>query len=552
MENSAMKVLMVVIRFNSDSNNKADYKYHLPVGLAYISAALKKNGYKVDWLNLNHCDGTVDDLIRDTLLQERYNFILTGGLSVFYPAIKSCVNSFREYAPYARIVLGGGAISSQPNLIFKLLKPDYIVIGEGEATVLELLKCLENDGNLDKVNGIGYLGSDGQFTLTKPREAIKDINALPCPDYEGLGLDAYLDHMVPRPTDAFYDLFDYPRPYSLVASRSCPFSCTFCFHPTGNVYRQRSIPNVVEELNFAIKRYRINIIIIFDELFSYDKARILEFCKQLKQLYKTIPWEIKWACQIRVDKLDEELLITMKDAGCFMLGLGLESYSPVVLKSMHKKITQQQIDQALQITRRLNITIAGNFIFGDPAETTETAYETLNYWKKSIYSGGGLNLGYIHPYPGTPLYHHCLNKGIIKEEADFIENMAARLAIPLNMTNIMTDQEFSKLRRDIYEAERAYRKFVKPLVIKDDNINEIHVKCPYCNVRSIYKNYIFNKYSRESQQICCRNCGMRFSLLPMIVEIENMFFRFLGVKITYFVKNIVKNILKMIRYLKRA
>lgn len=547
-----MKILIVVIRFNSNSNNKADYNYHIPVGLAYISAVLKRDSYKVDWLNLNHCDGTVDDLIRDALLLENYDFILTGGLSVFYPAIKSCVHSFRKYAPHSQIVLGGGAISSQPNLIFKLLKPDYIVIGEGESTILALLKCLKNDGNLEEVNGVGYLGSDGKFVLTMPRDAIKDIDALPFPDYEGLGLDTYLDNMVPRATDAFYEIFDVPRPYSIISSRSCPFSCTFCFHPTGNVYRQRSVPNIIKELSAAIKKYKINIIIIFDELFSYDKARILEFCKQLKQLYKTIPWEIKWACQIRVDKLDEELLITMKDAGCFMLGLGLESYSPVVLKSMQKKITPQQIDQALQITRRLNITIAGNFIFGDPAETTETAYETLNYWKKSVYSGGGLNLGFIHPYPGTPLYYHCLKKGIIKDEADFIENMADKLAIPLNMSNTMADLEFSKLRRDIYRAERVYRKFVKPLVIKNENTSELLVKCPYCNVESIYKNYIFNKHLRAPQQICCRNCGMRFSLITIIVGIENCLFKFFGVKTTYFMKDIVKYSLKAFRYFKRA
>ena len=548
-----MKVLLVVTRFNSKSNNKADFNYHLPVGLAYISAVIKKNGYKVDWLNLNHCDGTVDDLIGNALSQERYDFILAGSLSIFYPAIKGCVSLFRKYSPGSRVILGGGAISSQPELIFKLLKPDYLVIGEGEATVLELLKCLGNNENVKDVSGIGYLGSDGQFTLTKPREAIKDIDNFPYPDYEGLGMDTYLDHAIPRYTDSYLDIFDYPRIYPLVSSRSCPFSCTFCFHPTGKVYRQRSIPNIIEELGPAIKRYKTNVISIFDELFSYDKERVYEFCTQIKQLFKTVPWEVKWSCQIRVDKLDEDLLLTMKDAGCLVLSLGLESYSPVVLKSMHKMITPQQIDYALEITQRLGISIQGNFIFGDAAETVETAYETLNYWKKSVYSGGELRLGYIHPYPGTPLYHHCLKKGIIKDEADFIENITARLAVPMNMSNTMTEQEFVKLQRDLYEAERAHRKYVKPLsVVSNEKRHEIHVKCPYCNVKSIYKNHIFDKHSRDPQPICCRSCRRRFYLPSVIVQIENTLFRFLGVKTTYFMKDIVKNILKMFRYLKRT
>ena len=548
-----MKILMVAIRFNFHNLKNADFNYHMPVGLAYISAVLKKNGYEVKWLNLNHHDGTVDELIKKKLSQEKYDFILTGGLSIFYPTIKDCVKSFRRHAPYARIVLGGGAISSQPELTFKLLRPDYIVIGEGEMTIVELLQCLGKGGNLNEVAGIGYPGSDGKLVLTRAREAIKDIDFLPYPDYEGLGIDTYLDHAIPRPTDAFYDLLDSPRTSPLVSSRSCPYSCTFCFHPIGKVYRQRSVSNIMDELNFAIKRYKINIIFIFDELFSYDKERVYEFCKQIKDLFKTIPWEVRWNCQIRVDKLDEELLTTMKDSGCYILSLGLESYSPTVLASMHKKITPQQIDQTLQMTHRLNMTVQGNFIFGDVAETTETAYETLNYWKKSIYSGGGLNLGFISPYPGTALYHHCLTKGIIKDEADFLENITTYIARPINMSNTMTDKEFEILQRDIFEAERKHHKYVKPLsVIANNDTKEIHVKCPHCNVISIYKNFTFDKYAYGLQMICCRNCRMRFYLMSVIIELEVILIKFIGVKNTCFMRNLLKRILKIIRSAKRG
>ena len=547
-----MKILIVVIRFNFHNSTKADYNYHLPVGLAYISSILKKNGYSVKWLNLNHHDGTMDDLIRRTLSQEKFDFILAGGLSIFYPVFKSCINSIRKYAPHIPVVLGGGMVSSQPELIFNLLKPDFIVIGEGEMTILELLECVENNGNLNEVAGIGYLGTDGKLVLTEARKAIKDIDSLPYPDYEGLGYDAYLEHMIPRPTDPYYDLFDEPRAYPLVSSRSCPFSCTFCFHPIGNIYRQRSVSSIMDELNFAINRYRINIIHIMDELFSYNKERVYEFCTQIKQLFKTIPWEVRWNCQIRVDKLDEELLTTMKDAGCYILSLGLESYSPAVLKSMKKKITPQQIDNTLQMTRRLNMTIQGNFIFFDAAETKETAYETLNYWKKSVYSGGGINLFYIQPYPGTSLYKHCVDKAIIKDEADFIENITTWMAKPINMSNTMTDKEFRQFYIDIYEAERKYQKYVKPLsVISDNGKYEIRVKCPYCNIVSTYKNFTFDKYSYGIQHISCRNCRMRFYLQSVILKIEVLLIKFIGSKNVILMRNFMKKILKTIRFLNR-
>lgn len=255
---------------------------------------------------------------------------------------------------------------------------------------------------------------------------------------------------------------------------------------------------------------------------------------------------------MRVDKLDEDLLRTMKEAGCYILSLGLESYSIDVLKSMQKKITPQQIDHALQMTRRLNISIQGNFIFGDAAETLETVNETLNYWGKSVYSGGGLNLAFIQPYPGTALYKHCLTKGIIKDETDFLENITTRIAKPINMSNSMTLKEFEKLQIDVYEAERKYHKCVKPLsVIQNNGIDEVQVKCPYCNTISTYKNYIYDKYSYGEQHICCRNCRMRFYLVSRILEFEILFNKFFGAGITLYIRNIAQHILKTIRSAKR-
>lgn len=554
-----MKILIIAIRYKLYHAEMADYDYNIPVGLAYISAILKNDGHEVKWLNLNHCDGSVDDVVRERLSRENFDFVLTGGLSVFYPSIKSCVEAARKYAPYTRIVVGGGAISSQPELTFRGLKPDYLVIGEGEQTVLELFRCLEKDGDLDRVSGIGYCGPEGKLVFTRAREAITDLDSLPYPDYEGLGIDAYLDHMLASNNAPYYDLFDYPRPYPLISSRSCPFSCTFCFHPLGKGYRRRSVPNIIGELNFAIKRYRINIINIYDELFSYDKERVYEFCEEIRQLSKTVPWEIKWNCQIRVDKLDEDLLLTMKGAGCYILSLGLESYSPTVLKSMNKGITPEQIDRTLQMTHRLNMTVQGNFIFFDPAETKETAYETLNYWKKSVYSGGGVNLDYIQPYPGTSVYRHCVDKGIIKDEFEFLENISTRIAKPINMSNSMTDKEFRQFYIDIYEAERKYHKYVEPLSVAQDNgLSEIHVKCPYCSSISIYKNYIFDRYSYGAQHICCRKCRIRFYLPPIILRFEILLIELIGAKSVYSFKNVyllnrfAKSILKIIRYIRRT
>ena len=233
---------------------------------------------------------------------------------------------------------------------------------------------------------------------------------------------------------------------------------------------------------------------------------------------------------MRVDTITEELIEEMKDAGCYLLSLGLESYSSAVLQSMRKHITPGQIDAALRITRRLNMTIQGNFIFGDIAETTETAYETLNYWKENhCLFGGGVSLDFIQPYPGTALYRHSLTKGIIRDEVDFVEN---HILEPINMTDDMTAQEFEQLQIDIHDATFTYPKLQRPLLVKRVNgVYETHVKCPYCNAISVYKNYVPpSSNSSRKRAICCRNCRMRFCVVSSEYKLYVLVLKIIGAK----------------------
>ncbi len=261
----------------------------------------------------------------------------------------------------------------------RALNADYSIIGEGEEAIVDLLSCLENNDNLSMVKGICYL-DNGNYFLTEERKQINDLDSIPWPDYESFNYNNHLASM--KPTDQYYyDIFDYPREYPLVASRSCPFLCTFCYHPSGNKYRQRSVDSIMEELKERIPKYKINIVGIYDELFSNNKERLYEFCRRFKEFADTLPWEVKWGCQMRVDSLDEKLLETMKDSGCFMVSYGFESYSPKILKSMKKYIKPEQIHNAIHKTLDKGISIQANFIFGDVAETMDTAMETLNFWK---------------------------------------------------------------------------------------------------------------------------------------------------------------------------
>lgn len=534
-----MKILLVVIKYKITDNE--DYNYFFPSGLAYILSVLKINGYNVDCLNLNHTKGPIETVIKNKVSADNYDMVLMGGLSVHYSSVKICVNAIRKFAPQAKIVLGGGLVSSQPELIFKTIKPDFLVTGEGEFSVLELLRCFQDGEELHKVDGIGYCDTKGELILNKPRAAIADIDSLPWPDYEGMEYETYLDHLLPSHSYV-YDIFDFPRPYTIISSRSCPFSCTFCFHPLGKKYRQRSIDNIMGELSFAIKRYRANLIFIQDELFSYNKARVYEFCDKFKDICKEVPWDVRWACQMRVDKLDQELLETMKDAGCYQLSLGLESYSSSVLKSMKKHISPSQIDQALRIAKQIHLSVQGNFIFGDIAETKETASETLNYWKKNTdLFGAAVSIGFIQPYPGTALYKHILKKGIIDDEINWLENN--RFLQPINMSDVMSDGDFELLKIDLKGAEIGYRKIRRVPITKNSN-GQVRAKCPYCNSVNIYSNYAVRE--NETIDINCRVCRMRYWITTkpgfsyLLYNIQKILIRLIGAKKVLKLKDYIK------------
>jgi len=508
-----MKVLIVVPREKNSEN--INYSYLFPLGLAYISSALKSAGHNVHCFNLNHYSGAADLLINNHLAANKYDFICTGGLSTSYNQIKSIVDSVHSIKDSPKLILGGGIISSEPELMFNAFNPDYVVIGEGEETIVELLSYLQNDRNIESVAGIGYRDDNGKIVFNKSRKNIVDLDSIPYPDFEGFEFNKYLDHM--KPSDqSFYDLFDNPRVYPLICSRSCPFLCTFCFHPLGNKYRQRSVDSVMRELKMMVEKYKINVIAIYDELFSNDRKWLYDFCGEIKKFIKELSWECKWSCQMRIDVVDDDMLKTMKNSGCYMLSYGFESYSSKVIKSMKKHITPEQIDCAIKLTLKNNLSLQANFIFGDILETSSTAEETLNYWRKN--SDAGIMLAFINPYPGTHIYQYCVEKGLIKDKLDFIQNHIFDI---LNLTDNMTDNQFFKLWFDLHKARLKYRTYgvIKSLKKEKEKTFIISVVCPHCKMVVEYKNYHISSDMFFDLTVHCRNCRRRFFIVSHLYRI---------------------------------
>jgi anaerobic magnesium-protoporphyrin IX monomethyl ester cyclase len=517
-----LKVCIILHRFNKSSfvydenSTEKKYDYMMPVGLSYITSYLKKNNFDVDFINLNHREGLIKDIIAKEFKNNKYDFVFIGSVSVYYPNIRDCIKYIRDISPNTKIVAGGGLVSSQPEIIFDLIKPDFIIIGEGEQTSVELLNCAIGDNDFSHVNGLGYKNNDGNLIVNDPRHPIMDLDSLPFPDHDNDGFNEYLDHLLPSDYVAF-DRFDNPRYYPILMSRSCPYNCTFCYHPIGQKYRQRSIDNIMSEIIYVTKKYKINIFIGYDELFSNDEKRIIEFCKKFNDFRKTISWDIQWNFSLRVDNVNDKIVKIMKEAGCFMISLGLESYDHNILKSMKKHITPQQIDNAVRIITDNDVAIQGTFIFGDPAETMNSVKNTLNYYKhnRNILRSG-VQLGFIMLFQGSHLYKYCVKNGLVTDEIEFIKNRAKDGFIfyePVNLTDNLSDSDFKRVKSDVMDAVYTAGNYISPISSNIDNgTNEIHIRCPYCHKIFVVKN-IPNPKWNAFQNIGCRYCNGRFEMV---------------------------------------
>jgi len=419
-------------------------------------------------------------------------------------------------------VIGGGCVSSDPEVIMENISADFGVIGEGEVTIVELVEYIEK-GKTDFENVDGIIFRRGtRFVTTSPRKPIMDLDSIPFPDYEGFDIGSYLARQTL--TDQDVHPFNNPRLFEIAASRSCPFKCTFCFHPVGDKYRKRSIGSILSEIRYLVDNYQVNYILLNDELFASDEKWLRQFCSGIKE------FNLKWMVQLRVDIVDDQLITQLKDAGCIYISYGLESASPTILKSMRKKISVKQIENALETTKKHDILIQGNFIFGDKAETIETIVETLSWWFK--HREYRINLSHLIAYPGTALYHYAIEEGLIKgNRIEYIKNGCKGLKqlnltkLPSEVFNSMLQIILGNLRPGNFKAGIISECTVKGCDPYQGYYYSARIKCPYCGMEDdyfpIHSKYVqFNLKTYHDFGFGCRFCNQRLTFLPPEIEMQ--------------------------------
>lgn len=474
--------------------NKIGDGYSFPLGLPYVSASLKKAGFNIFTFNLNHHEGEVEDIVEEQIKKNHIDVVLTGGLSFQYYPIRQVVDAVKKVDRNLPVFVGGGIITGDPEAAMKALEVCTAgIIGEGEITDVELCRALEEGHSLENVDGLIIQNPDGSYIRTPERKEIENIDEIPWPDYDGFELEKSFNE-----TPGVSGL-NSTRTIFMLGSRSCPYQCSFCFHTVGKRYRQRSLDSFFEELEYNINKYNISFVCVADELFSYNNERVVEFCKRIK------PYNIQWWAQFRVDSIDPWILPILREAGCVTMSFGLESADNTVLKSMKKNITIEQIEKTLDVVYKNGIAFDGAFIFGDEAESYETAMNTLNWWEK--HAEYKINLNTITVFPGCSLYRNAVNKGIIKDPVQYLKD-----GCPQKNNTRMSMDEYKDIIQRIVSYPFSKAKTLDCVEVSDIDYDNarigVRAVCPICGAENHWEKIkLF-----ATNFLPCRECGQRYNV----------------------------------------
>ncbi len=311
------------------------------------------------------------------------------------------INDICRNAPECSVALCGPHAGVFPEQILKQQESiTYVLIGEYEYTLLELVNSLENGLDLCSVSGLAYR-SGNQIKVNEPRPTIDNLDLLPWPEREDVPIYKY--------NDAFAGL---PVPnVQMLASRGCPFQCNFCLWPQTvyreHRYRPRDPEKVVDEMEYLVKHYNFKAVYFDDDTFNIDKEYVLDICEQIIQREINVPWAI----MARADLMDAQILERLSAAGLYALKYGVESADKNVLEICKKNMDLDKTKKAIQLTKKMGIKVHLTFCIGLAGETRNSIQETLSFIKGV--EPDSLQFSLAMPFPGTEYFDYLKEKGRI-------------------------------------------------------------------------------------------------------------------------------------------
>lgn len=395
---------------------------YFPLGLGYLVAVTNRMGFKTHIYNaeletrkLTFANNKVRIANHRLFIQalkndahfvwKEYRELLNEfkpsivGFSCTSASILSCLKMAEDAKKISNAitVFGGMHPTILPEETARYNDVDYIVAGDGERSFSDMVKSLAEGKEPFNIPGVGGY-RDNTFHFTPPAPIERNLDALPFPDRDAL------THM------------ERHRNYlqAMVASRGCPYKCTFCSgrNITGGIVRYRGMDNVIEEIKYLKEHYGVTHITFYDDAFIINKKKIMELCQKL--IHEKM--EITWSGFTRADSANKELLALMKTAGCIYLGIGVESGSDRTLSKIKKGYTREQAIRGVKLIKESGIDVSINIIIGFPFERVEDVKDSITLIKELEVP---TNINTFTPYPKSELYDECVQRGLIGRDVDW-------------------------------------------------------------------------------------------------------------------------------------
>lgn len=432
--------------------------YFYPIVLAFAATLLKNNNYEVIWK-----DGIAESMTQEqfyTFFEEKKPDLIA--IETKTPVVKQhwkIIDKLKEISPKTKVVLMGDHVTALPKESLENSKADYILTGgDYDFLLLDLCNSISKNKKLPK--GIWYkeknkIKTTGKFQLNH------NLDNLPIIDRELTKWRLYQkEYNIPV------------RPFMYIMSgRDCPWhKCKFCAWTTlFPKFRVRSVKNVLDEIGFLIKKYKIKE--IFDDTGTFPGGKWLEdFCKEIiKRGYNQ---KITFSCNMRVDYITESSASLMKKANFRLLKVGLESANQETLDKIDKNIKVEQITNACRLGKKYGLTIHLTMIVGYPWETKQDALRTFNLAKKLMTSGLAdvLQSTILVPYPGTPLWKEALKNNWFNFDPKEYERYD--MSEPVLKTIDMSPSEVKEICNKIYKIFIS-PKYVLRHISKIRTVNDV-------------------------------------------------------------------------------
>lgn len=371
------------------------------LGLAYVATSAKEEDCEVKVLDSEAMDYNFNDL-RDKIVEFSPDLI---GMQTFFTNLDRCfevAKIAKEINPRIKVCLGGPEATVSPRIAIDNNCVDFVVVGEGDVTIRQLIKNIRGELNLSDIDGLLYK-DNSTIRENRPRSLVEDLDALPFPARELFPMHKYHSSANLRGS----------RTLNMITSRGCPFRCAYCagHRLFGKTYRYHSTERVIQEIRMLMEQYGADSIQFYDDTFTLVKSRIYDLCEEI--VHQGL--KLQWSCFTRVDLVDEPLLMAMRKAGCYQIFYGIESGVQRLLDLIQKDITLDQARAAIKATKKAGIEAFCSFMLALPSETKEESLQTIRFALEL--SPDYAQFPITTPFPNTRLFELANQYGVVISDA---------------------------------------------------------------------------------------------------------------------------------------